>query len=189
MKQYHFVTNWNVEAPIERVFEVILDSLAWPEWWHGVTHVEAVTPGDADGVGDVRRYTFRSVLPYALTFDVRSTLVDPPGRLFGDASGQLVGRGRWFLVPTAEGTSIRYEWDVSTTEWWMNLAGPIAGAVFSWNHDVIMRWGEQGLRARLGLPPREESDAGAGRLLRIAVAGSVAAAALTWLGLRRRRRS
>jgi uncharacterized protein YndB with AHSA1/START domain len=188
MKQYHFVTNWQLEAPIGQVFEALAASERWPEWWRGVVRVEQVAQGYPDGVGNVRRYTFRSVLPYSLTFDMRSTLVEPPGRLFGDASGQLVGRGRWFLIPTPQGTAVRYEWDVSTTEWWMNLLGPVAGFAFSWNHDAIMRWGEEGLRAHLGLPPREDAEEAPGRLVRIAVAGGIAAAVLAWLGLRRRGR-
>lgn len=185
MKQYHFVTTWEVEAPIERVFDLIADSEAWPQWWRGVTDVRVISSGDADGVGNVRRYTFRSLLPYNLVFDVRTTLVDPPGRLFGDAAGDLVGRGRWFLIPTAEGTQVRYEWDVATSEWWMNALAPLAGPLFSWNHDVIMGWGESGLRERLGLPPRPaEEGRGLGRLAAVAGAAAIALAFV----LRRRRR-
>ncbi len=44
-----------------------------------------------------------------------------------------------------------YEWNVKTTKAWMNLLAPIAGPVFRWNHDTIMRWGEEGLKMRLGL--------------------------------------
>jgi hypothetical protein len=186
MKQYHFVTTWQIEAPIERVFEALADSETWPAWWHGVTRVQHVADGDPDGVGNVRRYTFRSVLPYDLTFDVRSTLVDPPARLFGEASGELVGEGRWFLIPTPRGTSVRYEWDVATSAWWMNLLAPVAGPAFTWNHDAIMRWGEDGLRAHLGLPPRAEPARG--RLGRLAAIAGVAAVVLAGLGLRRRGR-
>lgn len=185
MKQYHFVSTWDVEASPAQVFELIADSEAWPRWWRGVTDVRVLEPGAPDGVGNVRRYTFRSLLPYDLTFEVRATLVDPPSRLFGDASGELVGQGRWFLVPTPRGTRVRYEWDVATSEWWMNVIAPLAGPLFAWNHDVIMRWGEEGLRARLGLPPREaEQRPRFGRLA--AVAGAVALV-VGVLGLRRRR--
>ena len=93
MTQYRFLTVWDVEAPIERVFEALLHSERWPDWWRGVARVEQLQTGDASGLGDVRRYTFRSRLPYALTFDMCSTLVDPPWRLSGDASGDLRGVG------------------------------------------------------------------------------------------------
>lgn len=185
MQQYHFVTNWDVEAPIERVFDAIADSEAWPRWWRGVTDVRVISAGDADGVGNVRRYTFRSLLPYDLVFDMRTTQVDRPGRLFGDAAGELVGRGRWFLTPTPEGTHVRYEWDVATTRWWMNTLAPLAGPLFAWNHDVIMGWGEAGLREHLGLPPRAAEEER--RLGRLAAAAGVAAVVLAFIRLRRRR--
>ena len=69
MAQYEFLTSWCVDAPIERVFEVLRDSEAFPEWWEGVTSVEVLEPGGPDGVGERARYSWRSVLPYTLTFD------------------------------------------------------------------------------------------------------------------------
>jgi len=186
VKQYHFVSTWEVEAPMGPVFDLIAQPVAWPQWWRGVTDVRLLAAGEPDGTGIVHRFTFRSLLPYDLTFDVRSTLIDPPARVFGDASGDLVGRGRWFLIPTPGGTRVRYEWDVATSEWWMNALGLVAGPLFSWNHDVIMRWGEEGMRARLGLPPRPRGERPP--LGRFAAVAGVAALALAFLGLRRRGR-
>ena len=51
MPRYEFLTTWCVDAPIERVFEVLRDSQAFPEWWEGVTAVELLEPGGPDGVG------------------------------------------------------------------------------------------------------------------------------------------
>lgn len=149
MANYSFVTVWRVSAPIDAVFEVIGESLRWPEWWHGVPRVEEIAPGDADGIGNVRRYTFRGRLPYDLTFDVRTTHIDQPRALDGVASGELSGDGRWRFSLEGDTTVVRYEWDVTTTQWWMNLLAPIARPVFKWNHDYVMReWGE-GVRRRL----------------------------------------
>jgi hypothetical protein len=153
MPDYHFVTEWDIPAPIDEVFPVIADSLSWPEWWRGVRSVQELAPGDANGIGLLLRFEWRSQLPYSLVFDMRSTLVEPPTRLSGTATGQLAGEGRWYLAPMPGGTHIRYEWDVRTTEWWMNLLAPIAQPFFVWNHDVVMGWGEEGLRRRLGLAP------------------------------------
>ena len=46
-------------------------------------------------------------------------------------------------------TRVRYDWRVKTTKPWMNLLAPVARPFFKWNHDVIMGWGEEGLRKRL----------------------------------------
>jgi hypothetical protein len=32
----------------------------------------------------------------------------------------------------------------------MNRLAPLARPVFGWNHDVVMRWGGEGLARRLG---------------------------------------
>ncbi len=147
--EYHFVSNWEIDAPIEEVFDAILDSTRWPEWWRGVPRVEEVTPGDPNGIGNVRRYTFRSLLPYNLVFEVRTTRIERPALLEGASSGELAGIGRWELEATAGGTHVRYRWDVHTTKAWMNVLAPIARPVFNWNHDIVMRWGEEGLRRHL----------------------------------------
>ena len=39
MSDYSFVTVWRLEAPIERVYELIRDSLRWPQWWAAVAAV------------------------------------------------------------------------------------------------------------------------------------------------------
>ena len=70
MAEYAFVTTWRVPAPIEAVFDVIADSVRWPEWWKGVRQVQELEAGDATGLGNLRRYTFRSRLPYNLVLDM-----------------------------------------------------------------------------------------------------------------------
>ena len=148
-RQYQFVTNWRLEAPIEDVWAAIADSLRWPEWWPGVTSVVDITPGRADGIGLVRRYTFRSVLPYNLVFDVRTTRVEAPTALDGEASGELVGTGRWLLRSRNQATLVRYIWEVDTAKRWMNALAPLLRPLFVWNHHAIMRAGEAGLRRHL----------------------------------------
>jgi uncharacterized protein YndB with AHSA1/START domain len=150
MADYAFVTIWRVDAPPERVYEEIRASDRWPEWWPGVEKVEEVVPGDRDGVGNVRRYTWKSKLPYKLVFEMRTTRVEPPSLLEGEAVGELDGTGLWTLRAIPEGTEVRYDWRVKTTKAWMNLLAPIARPVFRWNHDVVMGWGGEGLARRLG---------------------------------------
>ena len=149
MPEYHFVTEWDLPAPIEEVFEVIQDSLRWPEWWRGIRAVTELSDHEPQGVGNRRRYVFRSFLPYDLVFDMRVTRVEQPSALEGHATGELEGEGRWTFTETLGGTHVRYQWDVRTTRWWMNLLAPIASPVFAWNHGIVMRWGEAGLRSRL----------------------------------------
>src|SRR5436190_20195065 len=86
---YRFVTTWNLRAPLGRVWDAIYDSTDWPRWWRGVVRVEVLLPGDTSGTGAVRRYTWRSKLPYSLVFDMEVTRVQAPHLLEGRASGEL----------------------------------------------------------------------------------------------------
>jgi len=146
--EYTFLTTWCLDAPIEEVWDAIHDSERWPEWWKGVERVVELEPGDADGVGGVSRYTWKSRLPYRLEFDMRTTRVERPHLIEGVAEGDLDGSGRWRLYD-GRGTAVTYEWSVRTTEPWMNLLAPIARPLFAWNHDVVMRQGGEGLARRL----------------------------------------
>jgi uncharacterized protein YndB with AHSA1/START domain len=148
---YRFLTTWVLEAPIERVWEALYDSERWPEWWRGVQAVRVLEPGDADRVGELTRYTWRSRLPYSLEFDVVTTRVDRPHLVEGTARGELAGEGRWRLFEGRGSTAVTYEWNVRTTRRWMNALGPIPRPAFRWNHDLVMREGGEGLARRLGV--------------------------------------
>jgi uncharacterized protein YndB with AHSA1/START domain len=157
MAAYSFVTRWRVEAPIDRVFETIADVERWPSWWRGVRSVQLLARGDEQGIGTVHRYDFRSALPYSLVFEVRDTEIVRPTSLAGESSGELLGIGRWTLTAEAEAvTHVRYDWNIRTTRWWMNLLAPVSRGVFTWNHDVIMDWGREGLARELGVPVTDE---------------------------------
>jgi len=157
MKDYEFVTIWRVKAPIESVWNQIYHSLDWPTWWKGVEAVSEVQKGDESGVGSIHRYTWKSKLPYKLSFDMQTVRIEPPVLLEGIAVGELQGRGLWQLSAEGDETVVRYDWKVETTKQWMNLISPIARPLFKWNHNVVMSWGAKGLEERLGASVVERS--------------------------------
>ena len=147
-KDYEFVTIWQLEAPIEEIWEEISHPKRWPGWWKGVESVTELRPGDENGVGSLHRCVWKSRLPYELAFDIQTTRVESPVAVEGVARGELEGTGRWRLSYKDGITTVRYTWKVRTTKPWMNLLAPLARPIFEWNHDVIMRQGGEGL-ARL----------------------------------------
>jgi uncharacterized protein YndB with AHSA1/START domain len=150
LRSYSFLTTWILDAPREPVWDAIWDSERWPEWWRGVKSVVEIEPGDPDGVGKLSRYTWRSRLPYDLSFDMRTTRVEVPHLIEGEASGELAGTGRWRLFAENSATAITYEWNVGTTMRWMNAIAPLARPALEWNHDWVMRKGGTGLASLLG---------------------------------------
>jgi uncharacterized protein YndB with AHSA1/START domain len=150
MAEYRFLTTWCLEAPIDLVWEAIHDSESWPQWWRGVERVVELEPGDEQGIGQVGRYTWKSRLPYELSFDVTTLRKERPHLLAGEASGELAGMGTWRLSEGGGLTTVLYEWDVRTARAWMNLLAPLARPLFAWNHDWVMKRGGEGLARLLG---------------------------------------
>lgn len=151
MAEYRFLTTWLLEAERDRVWDAVYDSDAWPEWWRGVIEAERLADGDEHGIGQYGRYVWKAKLPYKVEFFVRSTRVERPSLLVGEASGELAGTGRWRFFEQGGITAVLYEWDVRTTKAWMNLLAPVARPVFALNHDYVMRSGGECLAKRLGV--------------------------------------
>ena len=149
MADYAFVTAWLLEAPVDRVWDELFDVAAWPQWWKGVTDARELEPGGPGGLGKVFTISWRSFLPYDLTFVTTVTRIERPHLREGQAVGELTGLGRWRLFEHDGTTAVTYEWNVHTTKRWMNALAPIARPVFEWNHDYVMSRGGEGLRTRL----------------------------------------
>lgn len=145
MAEYSFMTTWRFRAPIERVWDALRDYRAWPSWWPAIAEARQIAPGDADGVGEVAEFNFRTRLPYRVRFLMTTTHVQAPAELDGRATGELEGVGRWRLRAEGDETLVQYFWDVGTTRWWMNLLAPLARPLFAWNHDQVMESGRAGL--------------------------------------------
>lgn len=152
MRQYSLVTEWQLDAPIERVWDALAAPEIWPSWWRYVESVVDIETGDSRGIGALRRYTWSSRLPYRLSFAMRTTVLDEPHRIEGIASGDLNGTGQWQLGESGTTTRVTYVWTVRTDKAWMNLFAPILAPVFAWNHNEVMREGGRGLAHYLGVP-------------------------------------
>ena len=139
-----------METSRAQAWEVLQEPLRWPEWWRGVQRVSELDGGDGRRVGSRYRIAWRSRVPYELEFDFVVRRVDEPCCMAGEAIGDLTGSGTWRLFEQNGITAVVYDWDVTTSKRWMNLISPLARPVFEYNHDVVMRWGGEGLARRLG---------------------------------------
>ena len=71
INNYKFITCWQIAAPINDVWYSIYESADWPNWWKGVLKVKVMKENDANGINGVRSYTWKSVLPYTLSFEMK----------------------------------------------------------------------------------------------------------------------
>jgi uncharacterized protein YndB with AHSA1/START domain len=147
--QFHLVTDWSFETPVEPVWQALMAPEEWPAWCRAVAKVERLAAADANAVGAVRRITWRTALPYTLAFAMRVTKVEPMTLIEGRAEDELAGLGRWTLRPDGARTHVRYEWIVEVTKPWMRFAAQLLRPVFAWNHGKVMDWGYEGLTRKL----------------------------------------
>ena len=148
--KYSFVTKWQLKAPLADVWDAIYNSTEWPQWWQGVKSVIEIKKNDPRGINGVRKYTWKSVLPYTLTFSMRLTENEPLRRLKGVAFGELEGDGEWLFSGQDGIVHVQYNWNVITTKKWMNTFSFLLKPFFIVSHNTVMHWGGKGLAKKLG---------------------------------------
>jgi uncharacterized protein YndB with AHSA1/START domain len=146
--EYRFITRWRVSAPRQVVWDILTDSQRYPEWWPGYKRCQQLTPG-VTGVGAAAEYVVRGPLPYEVRYCLEVTHYDPPNEVAVSAAGDLVGAGRVVYEPDGDGTLVTFFWTVRTSGFWLNLLVPVLRWLFAWNHNSVMRQGEQGIIRRL----------------------------------------
>ncbi len=63
MASYSFITVWRFNAPLELIYQNVHNADAYHLWWKGQAPVKTISTGDALGVGAVKVFSTRSVLP------------------------------------------------------------------------------------------------------------------------------
>jgi uncharacterized protein YndB with AHSA1/START domain len=126
--RFDFSDEWDVDAPIEQVFDTLADGTTYPAWWRGV-YIAATHDGT---------YThqhFKGRLPYHLRTRTRTVHAQRPHRLEGETDGDLRGTGVWTLAGNDDGsTHVRFDWRVHADRPLLRLLTPVARPVLRWNH-------------------------------------------------------
>jgi uncharacterized protein YndB with AHSA1/START domain len=137
-REYAFVDEWDVEAPILAVFRTLCDVTTYPQWWKPV-----YLAAEADGplrVGRVARERFKGRLSHELSTQSEIVRLEPPREFELDVIGDLSGRGVWTLWKLAGGrVHVRSDWRIRL--------GPLQQAAFRWSHSRAIE------RAIAGLEP------------------------------------
>ncbi len=153
---YHFVTEWKVEANREKVYRTLEKAELLPEWWPSVyLKVTILEPGDENGIGKVVSLHTKGWLPYTLKWKFRVTNVEFPTGYSLEAWGDFVGTGVWTFedVPNSKFCIATYDWRISAEKPLLKYLSFLFKPIFSANHHWAMRKGEQSLRVRLAQSP------------------------------------
>lgn len=153
MSDFHFVTVWRIESPLEPVWDSIYHFEDWPKWWKGVESTEVLAQGDANRIGYRTHQIWKSELPYKLDFETTVSRMEPMSLIEVQSGGELDGTGLMRFQPQNGGTVFQVDWIVRTTKTWMTLMTPLLKPAFAWNHETIMNWGAESLTKKLGIKP------------------------------------
>lgn len=147
MSDFSLTTRWLIPAPMDEVWGCLVATENWPSWWEYVVMVDETAMGNSMGINNVRRYLWRTCLPYDLAIDLRVTQVHPYRSIAAEVTGDLIGSGDCAMTyrENEAATELIFSWNVSLAKSWMKLLGGVARPVFVWNHEQVMKSGEEGL--------------------------------------------
>ncbi|MGZ4448021.1 MAG: SRPBCC family protein [Nocardioides sp.] len=139
---YRFSSRWQLGADPRRVYDVLEDVAAYPQWWPQVRAVAAA--GE-----EVALVACRSALPYTLHVELRPVVRDRDGgELTASLAGDLVGTCSWRLGTVPGGTVLHFEQQVTTPGRGLRAMARVARPALELNHAWMMRGARRGLTGR-----------------------------------------
>jgi uncharacterized protein YndB with AHSA1/START domain len=141
--RYRFRSRWEFNASPADVYRALYDLVRYPSWWPEFRQVDRIDDGH-------HRMVVRAFLPYEIAYLLTREIADASrGVLQGRVDGDIEGRIRWDITPTASGCTVYFAQKVETRSDLLNLLAPIARLAFEANHQIMMRDGFVGLKAYL----------------------------------------
>lgn len=139
-QRYVFHNEWHLARPPDEIYAALRDVASYPRWWPQVRSVRQLSESSA-------LLCCRSLLPYEVVFVVSREVEDPDARvLSARQTGDLEGTSRFAVH--GDGTAV-FDEDVVVRKALLRVAGLLARPVLRFNHGVMMRDGERGLRRYL----------------------------------------
>ena len=144
---YSFISHWEIKAPVKEVWDYIEKGQDWHVWWRSVVRSKVLQEGDNNSIGQIIHYTWKSFLPFfTLSINFKITGKELYKEIRGESTGDLVGIGVWRFEERDGITYVDYQWEVESTKKLVNFLSHFMKGFFTYNHNVIMRRGEKGLK-------------------------------------------
>ena len=150
--EYHFVTEWLIEAKQEEIYRTLEKVEDLPRWWPSVyLDLRIIEPGQPGGIGKVVELFTKGWLPYTLRWKFRVTASNFPTGFSLEAFGDLEGQGIWTFTPQPDGKTCRvtYDWRIAAEKPLLKYLSFLFKPLFAANHHWAMAKGEQSLKLEL----------------------------------------
>jgi uncharacterized protein YndB with AHSA1/START domain len=142
-RTYVFRSEWRLPGSPDRVFKVLADVETYPDWWPQVRKARRVDEISGE-------LTCRSLLPYDVVFLMHRELEDPDEFVLrARMEGDLTGTSQWTVTPSGDDSVAVFDENVAVGNGMLRAAGRLFRPALKFNHDLMMRAGEKGLRAHL----------------------------------------
>lgn len=148
-RRYRFEEEWMVEAPVEKVWDQMVQVEAWPQWWKGLELSDSVDGLPAIMEGKSYRTRWKGPFPYRLDIHAVIRKTSPHAAITADIHGDIQGRCTCRIQESRQGTRFFFSLDVRTVPPWMTLLSPFLKGYFSKNHNRLMAKGIQGFTRHL----------------------------------------
>lgn len=143
-REYVFRDEWDIDAEIGVVFDLVSDVSSYPHWWRPV--YKSVETNGVRGVGCVAQHCFRGALPYDIHLRTELTVYDPPHRFEFKAEGDLRGHGIWTFTEHDSRTRVCWDWHVCADKPLLRVLTPLLRPLFRWNHSWAVSRAQAGLQ-------------------------------------------
>lgn len=148
---YDWVTDWNIDAPISRVFKVLITPEESSKWWpsvpvHSVMPLAGI-PGGHKIVYRVKPTGIVALLTPSFQITTLITDIEQDRRFRSVTTGELMGVGETVFYSRPDGgTRIVFYWYVRIHNPLLNALGFLLEPVFRASHDHFMKEGETRLQ-------------------------------------------
>ncbi len=150
-RKYHFQHEWNIEAPVGIVWEVVSGQENWSSILYGFSVTK--TDKESSSLSTNGRYfiTIKGSLPYSLSINARILSIKPEKSLVVKIYGDLNGICKFDINPKDEKTNIFFDMNVSVVKWWMRIIAPAAEKFFTRNHNLVVNKSYNSFKNRIAM--------------------------------------
>jgi hypothetical protein len=160
--EYRIATTWRVPGTPDEVYEVLIDIKRCATWCPEVYRsANVVDAGKPDGAGRTADLVTGGSLPVKLHW--RATIVETrqPEEFTIHAHGEIVGRCKLKLRPSAEESIIAIDWILRIEKPWMRIMSSVLHPLFQLHFTWGLARGQEGLIREMGrrrLKSRRSAD-------------------------------
>lgn len=148
-RSYRFEDEWVVEAPIETVWNSLVNVESWPTWWKGLEFSYSADKLPQGMEGKQYKTGWKSPLRYRLKINAVIRKASSHALIVADIHGDITGVCTCCITEGRGETRGYFFLDVRTNTIWMSLFSPFLKRFFTRNHNLIMATGMHGFTMHL----------------------------------------